>query len=332
MKSCKWVLNKCGGIGRRKSISSITTKFAMAELKFPKTLQEFGYGFDSGGKLRKLDPSVGTPTNEGFEFNVSDDPHYNQKHYEALGEIINNYVYELLEKEGLKRLPVPKNSTKPLNMRTFIFATEDAFENEKLIILIHGSGVVRAGQWARRLIINDNLATGTQIPYVRKAKELGYGIIVLNTNDNHRIINGKPCKIEGSEDPHKHMEKVWMDYIKPSKANYIAIIAHSYGGECTVKFGITHVEEFKERVFAVALTDSVHIAPKGFEHVVKVSRNWACSEKPLDAPVLSLSGDIERVSAGHTVHEMSSSSCMESLFKFIENRYKLSTNATRSDK
>ncbi|KAL2745198.1 FAM172 family protein CG10038-like isoform X3 [Vespula maculifrons] len=84
-----------------------------------------------------------------------------------------------------------------------------------------------------------------------------------------------------------------------------------------------HVEEFKRKVFAVGLTDSVHIArSKGFEHVVKISKNWVCSDKPLDTPVLCPSGDIERVSAGHTVHEMSSSSCIDSLFRFIEDRYR----------
>ena len=83
-----------------------------------------------------------------------------------------------------------------MEFRTFVFASEDALENEKLIVLIHGSGVVRAGQWARRLIINDNLNSGTQIPYVKKARELGYGVIVLNTNDNHRMINGKQKEIK----------------------------------------------------------------------------------------------------------------------------------------
>lgn len=69
---------------------------------------------------------------------------------------------------------------------------------------------------------------------------------------------------------------------------------------------------------------------------------------PLDTPVLCPSGDIERVSAGkifflfifnkrttfihipiifliyvgNTVHEMSSSSCIDSLFRFIEGRYR----------
>lgn len=105
-------------------------------------------------------------------------------------QVINQYVYELLEKEGLKRLPLPKNSDSPLELRSFVFACDKAFTNKKLMILIHGSGVVRAGQWARRLIINDNLKSGTQLPYIKKAKELGYGIIVLNTNDNRRLING----------------------------------------------------------------------------------------------------------------------------------------------
>lgn len=111
-------------------------------------------------------------------------------------QVINQYIYELLEQEGLERIPVPKESDVPLESRSFIFASKDRQENDKLIILIHGSGVVKAGQWARRLIINDNLSTGTQIPYIKKAKELGYSILVLNTNDNQRNIGGKLHKIE----------------------------------------------------------------------------------------------------------------------------------------
>ena len=39
--------------------------------------------------------------------------------------------------------------------RSFIFITEDALTNpDKLLILIHGAGVVRAGQWARRYAYN----------------------------------------------------------------------------------------------------------------------------------------------------------------------------------
>lgn len=39
---------------------------------------------------------------------------------------------------------------------SFIFMSDDAMTNDKLMILIHGSGVVRAGQWARRYIYTNN--------------------------------------------------------------------------------------------------------------------------------------------------------------------------------
>lgn len=36
---------------------------------------------------------------------------------------------------------------------SFIFMSDEAMTKDKLMILIHGSGVVRAGQWARRYLI-----------------------------------------------------------------------------------------------------------------------------------------------------------------------------------
>lgn len=57
--------------------------------------------------------------------------------------------------------------------KSFIFMSEDALTNpDKLLVLIHGNGVVRAGQWARRLIINEDLDSGTQIPYIKRAVEV----------------------------------------------------------------------------------------------------------------------------------------------------------------
>jgi len=35
-------------------------------------------------------------------------------------------------------------------IESFIFISDDVLTNDKLIVLVHGSGVVRAGQWARR--------------------------------------------------------------------------------------------------------------------------------------------------------------------------------------
>ncbi|MED6267396.1 hypothetical protein CHARACLAT_011740 [Characodon lateralis] len=121
------------------------------------------------GQLRHI------KTGEPFVFNAREDLHrWNQKRYEALGEIITQYVYELLEKKcNMTKafLPVDATDDEP---RSFIYLSPDALTNpDKLLVLIQGSGVVRAGQWARRLIINQDLDSGTQIPFIMKAMEVG---------------------------------------------------------------------------------------------------------------------------------------------------------------
>ena len=58
--------------------------------------------------------------------------------------------------------------------KTFIYMSEDALSNpDRLLVLIQGSGVVRAGQWARRLIINDDMDSGSQLPFIKRAIEVG---------------------------------------------------------------------------------------------------------------------------------------------------------------
>ena len=37
------------------------------------------------------------------------------------------------------------------------------------------------------MIINDSLDSGTQIPFIKRGQKEGYGILVMNTNDNFYI-------------------------------------------------------------------------------------------------------------------------------------------------
>lgn len=119
----------------------------MSEFSDFKTLKEFGYEFNPAGELKQI------KSGEPFKFEVKPgDKNYNQEHYEALGEVLNLEVYRLLEeKGGLKKLYLNQE------LDSFIFVSKDYAKKDKLLLLIHGSGVVRAGQWARRLIINNDL-------------------------------------------------------------------------------------------------------------------------------------------------------------------------------
>ncbi|CAL1269535.1 unnamed protein product [Larinioides sclopetarius] len=271
--------------------------------EFPDTFEGFGYKFNEFGQLRHI------TTGESFEFNVKkDDQAYNQKRYEALGEL-------------------DANADEPT---TFIFHSDDAFTNEKIVILIHGSGVVRAGQWARRLIINDSLNSGTQLPYIKRAKGLGYGVIVLNTNDNRRIVRDGFRRIRGSDTPENHANYVWKNIIIPkTAAKYIAIVAHSYGGIVTVNMCRSFPESFQKRVFAIAFTDSPHsLVNQGLSQPViewfrKVARNWVFSNLPLDTFLSTEdSYEVECVSAGTQRHDLTSWMSFASVYEFIDSRYR----------
>ncbi|KAM3958377.1 FAM172 family protein homolog CG10038 [Aphomia sociella] len=288
---------------------------AINKMESIKGMKDLGYGFNADGQLRKLDAN-GLPGEEPFQFNVSDQHQECQAHYEKLGDAITNYVYHILEtQEKLVRVPVPEGSSDG----TFIFTSKDYDKKDTLMLLINGSGAVRAGQWARSLIINECLDMGTQVPYIRRAISRGYGVMVLNTNDNY-LPNGNKIQFSGTAE--EHTRYVWDTYIKKSKASSILIVAHSYGGVVTLTLADQLKNEFDNKVKAIAFTDSVHAFSniKISKHFKEISRNWISSSAPLDTPMNTPDFDCTRVSAGHPKHEMTSYACIDSVFKFFEEK------------
>nr|XP_020648926.1 protein FAM172A isoform X9 [Pogona vitticeps] len=273
-------------------------------LEFPDTLEGFEYAFNEKGQLRHI------KTGEPFVFNYREDLHrWNQKRYEALGEIITKYVYKLLEEEcHLKKVYVPVDAVES-EPRSFIFMSEDAMTNpDKLMVLIHGSGVVRAGQWARRLIINEDLDSGTQIPYIKRA-------------------------IEENGSPEEHGIYIWDHFISQSAAENVFFVAHSYGGLAFVELMIQREAEVKNKVTAVALTDSVHNvwhqeAGKTIREWMRENCcNWVSSSEPLDTSVESMLPDCPRVSADFPLDSACSSTFLlltdlSELFGFLPPFYR----------
>jgi len=126
----------------------------------------------------------------------------------------------------------------------------------------------------------------------------------------------------------EHADYVWKRYVEEGTPKHIAVIAHSYGGFLTVDLATRYFSHFYSNVFAIALTDSVHnltmqnVPSRVARYLQKVSRNWASHNSPLDTPLPNaMDGDIPRVSAGHTKHEMTSWSSFESVFTFLEEQY-----------
>ncbi|XP_001994577.2 FAM172 family protein homolog CG10038 [Drosophila grimshawi] len=287
-------------------------------------LREFGYAFNDSGQLRKIDAASGEPGDQPFEFNISTNRRENEEHYEKLANQLKEIIYELVEKQGLKRTHIPFDA--PIDRSTFVFTQPQPLsKSKKLLILIHGSGYVLAGQWARRLIINNSLDHGTQLPYIKRAQMTGYEILVTNTNDTFRIINGKRKTIKEVDTSMKHAAYVFQNIIVPSNPESVAIVAHSFGGSIASAMSQMFMDFFKEKVFAIALTDGTvdHPPANCKEYFLEVTRNWLSSREPLGKDLTN--GDKEHnitcVSAGHPEHEWTSYSAIDSVFNFIDKKY-----------
>lgn len=133
----------------------------------------------TGSRITKRDfapsHSARIGTDKPFEFK-------GQKHYDALGDVVTEYIYDLMTKEfDLEQFQVPRQEDVPEDYKgTFAkcFMTQDALKADKLMLIVQGSGGVRAGQWARSLCINQTLHHGTILPYMHRAKERGYAMLV----------------------------------------------------------------------------------------------------------------------------------------------------------
>ncbi|CAF3581496.1 unnamed protein product [Rotaria sordida] len=293
------------------------------------SLEEYGYHFENGKLVSIID---GKP----FEFHVHSNNDDNRVRYNAIGRLVTNYIYDLLEEKecGLQRIKIPLDAKKS-EPTGFFFASEDFDTAEYLMIIIHGSGVVRAGQWSRSLIINEDLAAGSQLDYIKQARINHYAVIVTNTNlntdESSESILNIPQRIRGSGSAEEHACYIWEKFVRRCRARHICIMAHSYGGAVVLELASKYMSDFDKRVFAIALTDSpMRTYTKHFNKNVsailkKKTINWIADHHTVNT-ILTV-GDYGIIrSAGHLLHEWTSYTAFQCIFKFFEDeRKKLST-------
>ncbi|KAF6020418.1 NEK1 [Bugula neritina] len=240
----------------------------------------------------------------------------NNQRFDGLAEIFEAFLYDEMMNMGLIKLPVPVESTGNPDYDSpgsFIFATENWRYCERLMILIHGSGNVRAGQWTQRLMISGSLDQGTQLPYIRKAKECNYEVIVLNTNDNQSDTAG--CR-----SPRDHGEYVWTHYITKCTAKQIAIKSHSAGGSVVAHLLSKFEDDFQNRVRANAFTGDCCLFGKKMQPFVhSATKSWIVSDKNLGTPLPS--NGCECASAGTREHRETPHKAFEPVFKFIAEKF-----------
>ncbi|XP_066237936.1 cotranscriptional regulator ARB2A isoform X4 [Saccopteryx leptura] len=272
-------------------------------LDFPDTLEGFEYAFNEKGQLRHI------KTGEPFVFNYREDLHrWNQKRYEALGEIITKYVYELLEKDcNLKKIFIPEGyGVIVLN------PNENYIEVEKPRTHVQLSSD-SSDEPAEKRERKDKVSKETK-------KRRDFYEKYRNPQREKEMMQ---LYIRENGSPEEHALYVWDHFIAKAAAENVFFVAHSYGGLAFVELMIQREADVKSKVTAVALTDSVHNvwhqeAGKTIREWMRENCcNWVSSSEPLDTSVESMLPDCPRVSAGTDRHELTSWKSFPSIFKFF---------------
>ncbi|XP_072462262.1 cotranscriptional regulator ARB2A isoform X11 [Notamacropus eugenii] len=285
-------------------------------LEFPDTLEGFEYAFNEKGQLRHI------RTGEPFVFNAREDLHrWNQKRYEALGEIITKYVYELLEKDcNLKKISLPEGyGVIVLN------PNENYIEVEKTKSQVQSSSD-GSDEPAEKRERKDKT-------FKEAKKRRDFYEKYRNPQKEKEMV---PLYIRDNGSPEEHLIYVWDHFITHSAAENTFFVAHSYGGLAFVELMIQREADVKNKVTAVALTDSVHNvwhqeAGKTIREWMRENCcNWVSSSEPLDTSVESMLPDCPRVSAGTERHELTSWKSLPSVFKFFTEASEAKSSSLRA--
>ena len=168
----------------------------------------------------------------------------------------------MVEMYGLKEVQLPEDRHVESQYHSMpkcnIFMSEefrvpnvqDNQAKRRALVLIQGSGAVRAGIWARSVCVNQDLELGSMLPFVDKCHELEIPVLVMNPNFN-RDEHGVKIPFSG-----QHATYVWEKYIKDSGFTEVSVVAHSAGGGHLQQVQSTYADTFYDQVSSIAYTDS----------------------------------------------------------------------------
>jgi hypothetical protein len=157
-------------------------------------------------------------------------------HSEAMLSKVISYVHTRMEVElGFVRHAIPYANA-PAACE--FFASKEYHVAEKLLVFVCSSRGSTTGVWSRSLLLRSGVYAGSMLPYLSKAVDKGYGVIVMNPNVNSVLDPATQTKvaIPGSSTPDEHVAFVWRHFICPSRAQKVHCLA--YGTKTVVSISI----------------------------------------------------------------------------------------------
>lgn len=112
---------------------------------------------------------------------------------------------------------------------TSVIASKDWDTCEKLLIIIQNTSNGILGIFSRSACFKQGLSQATLLNYIKRAKDSGYGILILRPNTNSFDNGSIKTLIEGSESPEIHTLGVYETMVTKTESKYIALLGFGNG-------------------------------------------------------------------------------------------------------
>lgn len=200
-------------------------------------------------------PSNSLVTNENFDTFVA-----KGKMYDKVAEYCMQYAQSIMMAAGnLQKVRV----TDGVNAFVSQSRQTTADKRRKVLLIITGKGLVRAGIFSRKHLMMSSVEAATAIPFIREAVHRDMNICVLDPNANPR--KDPMGIVESSLEqlfPEREEEEVYVVAHSMAGAQMVRIL-HKKAGPSAEETHQNHVavrtaRSFQERITAIAFTDSNH--------------------------------------------------------------------------
>jgi hypothetical protein len=150
---------------------------------------------------------------------------------EIIKEIGNYVESRIIFQYNFTSIPIPGDDANP---STTILASPDWQTASKLLLIIQNSPGSILGIFSRSLCLEQGLNKGSMLPYIERALNADYGVIILRPNMNSVLeeVEGEGMKklpITGSETPEIHALCVWENIVSKAESSHIALLGYANG-------------------------------------------------------------------------------------------------------
>ena len=250
---------------------------------------------------------------------VDDEGNGPQKGFE-LSDKFSDWVHSFVRKEMLKEGLIEK--AHPENGAPIYHSSEAFSSPKKLLVVIQGTGRVRAGVWSVGVCAYSGLNAGSVLSAMHEAKHRNMEIIVLNPNDERNKVFSQRYKTNIGMV--RHTLAIFEDLIIPSNPENVFILCHSMGGECTVSVLKKFPEWSIEHIRAVAMTDACEsrVSIEGLkmrQWCLDHNSNWICSTEEPDKRLRDGIAS-KHFSAGTKDHPLSTARAWTFIWTFFDSK------------